>query len=46
MIQSIWDDSIRPRYFFGTDNADEIEAILSDTESHSLHEFIDGDKPL
>jgi len=25
---------------------DEIEAILSDREGHSLHEFIDGDEPL
>ncbi|CAI2192975.1 4738_t:CDS:1, partial [Funneliformis geosporum] len=28
------------------DNADEIEAILSEREGHSLHEFIDGDEPL
>ncbi|PKK56224.1 hypothetical protein RhiirC2_800485, partial [Rhizophagus irregularis] len=42
----IRDDSVRPRHFFGTDNADEIEAILSDREGHSLHEYIDGDEPL
>ncbi|CAB4384657.1 unnamed protein product [Rhizophagus irregularis] len=34
-----------PPYTIG-DNADEIEAILSDREGHSLHEFIDGDEPL
>ncbi|RIA81688.1 hypothetical protein C1645_744333 [Glomus cerebriforme] len=27
-------------------NEDGIEAILADREDHSLHEFIDGDKPL
>ncbi|CAB4384095.1 unnamed protein product [Rhizophagus irregularis] len=40
------DDSVRPRHFLGADNADEIEAILSNREGHSLHEFIDGDEPL
>ncbi|CAB4390089.1 unnamed protein product [Rhizophagus irregularis] len=34
------------RGHIGADNADEIEAILSDREGHSLHEFIDGDEPL
>jgi hypothetical protein len=42
----IRDDSVRPRHFLGADNADEIEAILSDREGHSLHEYIDGDEPL
>src|SRR6266542_837201 len=42
----IRDNSVRPRHFLGADNADEIEAILSDCESHSLYEFIDGDEPL
>ncbi|RGB25315.1 hypothetical protein C1646_771903, partial [Rhizophagus diaphanus] len=41
----IHDDSVRPREFLGADNKDEIEAILSDREGHSLHEFIDGDEP-
>ncbi|CAB4390837.1 unnamed protein product [Rhizophagus irregularis] len=27
-------------------NANEIEAILTEREGHSLHEFIDGDEPL
>ncbi|RGB22951.1 hypothetical protein C1646_775244 [Rhizophagus diaphanus] len=42
----ICDDSVRPRHFLGADNEDEIEAILSKREGHSLHEFIDGDEPL
>ncbi|RGB26829.1 hypothetical protein C1646_769932 [Rhizophagus diaphanus] len=42
----IHDDSVRLREFLGADNEDEIEAILSDREGHSLHEFIDGDEPL
>ena len=45
-LYKIRDDSVRPRQFLGTDNADEIEAILSDREGHSLHEVIDGDGPL
>src|SRR3954447_20717275 len=45
-LYKIWDDSIRPRHFLGADNANEIEAILSDREGHSLHEYIDGDEPL
>src|SRR5436305_9308067 len=40
------DDSIRPRHFLGADNEDGIEAIFSEREGHSLHEFIDGDEPL
>src|ERR1043166_3987687 len=41
------DDSvIRPRHFLGANNEDEIEAILSDHEGHSLHEIIDGVNPL
>ncbi|PKC57841.1 hypothetical protein RhiirA1_471873 [Rhizophagus irregularis] len=42
----IRDDSVRPKEFLGADNEDEIEAILSDREGHSLHKFIDGDEPL
>ncbi|CAB4384721.1 unnamed protein product [Rhizophagus irregularis] len=42
----IRDDTVKPRHFLGADNADEIEAILSEREGHSLHEFIDGDEPL
>src|SRR6266498_790529 len=45
-LYKIRDDSVRPRHFLGADNEDEIEAILSDREGHSLHEYIDGDKPL
>ncbi|CAI2168381.1 1898_t:CDS:2, partial [Funneliformis geosporum] len=37
---------VRPRNFLHANNKDEIEAILSDCEGHSLHEFIDGDEPL
>jgi len=42
----IRDDTVRPRHFLSTDNADEIEAILSDREGYSLHEIIDSDDPL
>jgi len=45
-LYKIRDDSVKPRHFFGADNVDEIEAILSDHEGHSLHEIIDGDEPL
>ena len=45
-LYKIRDDSVRPRHFLGADNADEIEAILSDRKGYSLHEFIDGDEPL
>ncbi|GBB96363.1 hypothetical protein RclHR1_27370003 [Rhizophagus clarus] len=45
-LYKICDDSVRSRQFLGADNADEIEAILSDHEGHSLHEFIDGNKLL
>jgi hypothetical protein len=45
-LYKIHDDSIKPRHFLGADNVDEIEAILSDREGHSLHEIIDGDEPL
>ena len=38
------DDSVIPRRFLGTD--DEDDAILLDHEGHSLHEIINGDKPL
>ncbi|CAI2187742.1 1772_t:CDS:2, partial [Funneliformis geosporum] len=45
-LYKIRDDSVRPRHFLGVDNADEIEAILSEREDHFLHEFIDRDEPL
>src|SRR4051795_2505617 len=45
-LYKIRDDSVKPKHFLGADNADEIEAILSDCERHSLHEIIDGDEPL
>ncbi|GES89917.1 hypothetical protein GLOIN_2v1770262 [Rhizophagus clarus] len=45
-LYKIRNDSVRPRHFLGADNADGIEAILSDREGHFLHEFIDGDEPL
>src|SRR4051812_37646841 len=44
-LYKIHDDSVRPRHFLGADNANEIEVILSDRESHSLHKFIDDDNP-
>ena len=45
-LYKIRDDSVKPRHFLGADNEDEIEAILSDREGHSLHEYIDSDEPL
>ncbi|GES87673.1 hypothetical protein GLOIN_2v1770262 [Rhizophagus clarus] len=45
-LYKIRDDSVKPRHFLGADNADEIEAILTEHEGHSLHEIIDGDEPL
>ena len=42
----IRDDSVRPRHFLSADNEDEIKAILSEREGHSLHEIIDSDEPL
>ncbi|CAG8766970.1 365_t:CDS:10 [Cetraspora pellucida] len=45
-LYKIYDDSVRPRNFLGTDSEYGIEAILSDHEGHSLHEFIGSDKPL
>ncbi|CAI2188749.1 14297_t:CDS:2, partial [Funneliformis geosporum] len=45
-LYKIRDDSVRSRHFLGADNADEIEAILSDREGYSLHEIIDGDELL
>ena len=45
-LYKIRDDSVKPRHFLGADNADEIEAILSDREGHSLHEIINSDEPL
>src|SRR4051794_28595990 len=45
-LYKIRDDSVKPRHFLGADNANEIEAILSDREGYSLHEFIDENEPL
>src|SRR3954452_19337048 len=45
-LYKIRDDSVEEKSFLGADNEDEIEAILSEREGHSLHEFIDGDEPL
>src|SRR6266498_908022 len=45
-LYKIHNDSVRLRQFLSADNEDEIEAILSDREGHSLHEIIDGDEPL
>lgn len=44
-LYKIHDDSIRLRHFLGIDNENKIETILSDHKGHSLHEFIDGNKP-
>ncbi|CAI2177671.1 18592_t:CDS:2, partial [Funneliformis geosporum] len=41
-LYKIHDDSVRLRYFLDADNVDEIEAILSDREGHSLHEIINS----
>ena len=41
----IWDDSVN-REFLGTDTDEGLCAIFEDRESHSLHEWIDGDEPL
>src|SRR5438128_309340 len=40
------DDSVKPRQYLSTDFEDGIEAILSERQGHSLHEYIDGDDPL
>jgi hypothetical protein len=45
-IYKFCDDSVRSRRFLGADNENEINAILSDHDGHSLHEIIDGDKLL
>ena len=45
-LYKIRDNSVKSRHFLSADNVDEIEAILSDREGHSLHEIIDGDEPL
>src|SRR5437763_6961790 len=45
-LYKIRDDSVRPRQFLGANNENEIEATFADREGHSLHEIIDGDKPL
>ena len=45
-LYKIHNDINRPRHFLGADNEDEIEAILSEREGYSLHEFIDGDELL
>ncbi|CAI2197421.1 12301_t:CDS:1, partial [Funneliformis geosporum] len=45
-LYKIHNDSIRPKHFLSADNENEIEAIFSDCEGHSLHEFIDRDELL
>ncbi|CAI2177501.1 2284_t:CDS:1, partial [Funneliformis geosporum] len=45
-LYKIHDDSVRPRHFLSVNNADEIEAILSNCKDHSLHEIIDGNELL
>ncbi|RHZ51146.1 hypothetical protein Glove_482g82 [Diversispora epigaea] len=45
-LYKIWDDSVRPRQFLGTDSEDGIEKIFAERQGHSLHEFIGGDYPL
>src|SRR6266540_6449725 len=45
-LYKIRDDSVKLRHFLDADNVDEIEAILSDREGHSLYEIIDSDEPL
>ena len=45
-LYKIRDNTVRPRHFLDADNENEIEAILSEHEGHSLHEFIDGNEPL
>ncbi|GBB90276.1 hypothetical protein RclHR1_17190002 [Rhizophagus clarus] len=45
-LYKIHNDSVRLRHFFGADNMDEIEAILSDCKGYSLYEYIDGDESL
>ncbi|EXX62870.1 uncharacterized protein OCT59_019398 [Rhizophagus irregularis] len=45
-LYKIRDDSVKSRHFLGADNEDEIEAILSKREGHSLHKIIDGNEPL
>ena len=42
----IRDNTVRPRHFLSANNANEIEAILSNREGHSLHKIIDDDKIL
>ncbi|CAG8603943.1 3454_t:CDS:2 [Cetraspora pellucida] len=45
-MYKIRDDSIKPRQFLGTDSEDEIKAIFTEHQGHSLHEIIDGNDPL
>ncbi|CAI2195590.1 7985_t:CDS:1, partial [Funneliformis geosporum] len=45
-LYKIRDDSVRPRHFLGVNNADEIEAILSDREGYSLYEIINRNELL
>ncbi len=42
----IWNDSVRPRHFLGTDHKDGIEVILLEREGYFLYEFISGDELL
>ncbi|CAI2192451.1 19157_t:CDS:1, partial [Funneliformis geosporum] len=45
-LYKIRNNSVRLRHFLSADNADEIEAILSNYEGCSLHEIIDGNELL
>ncbi|RHZ45164.1 hypothetical protein Glove_688g9 [Diversispora epigaea] len=45
-MYKIWDDSVKPRQFLGTDSEDGIEKIFTERQDHSLHEFIGRDYPL
>ncbi|CAI2192740.1 9538_t:CDS:2, partial [Funneliformis geosporum] len=42
-LYKIRDDSVRSRHFLDANNENKIEAILSDYEGPSLHEYIDGE---
>src|SRR4051794_23272654 len=45
-LYKIHDDSVRPKHFLGANNENEIEAILTEHEGHSLHKFIDENESL
>ncbi|CAI2195513.1 17860_t:CDS:1, partial [Funneliformis geosporum] len=43
-LYKIRDNSVRLRHFLDANNADEIEAILSNCKGYSLHKIIYGDE--